>query len=381
MNAEKYQLFSDLYSGGSAMNLHLAEMKSNNRLVIVGGGLSGLTLAYRLKREKLDVTMLEAAPRLGGRIQTIAGKLGTPLELGATWFSDQHGQLTRLLDELGVGKYPQFSAGISLFQTKSFEPAQQFYVPAGDIPSYRVAGGTGALIDALSAQVPDATVRLNMRVSAIKGGDDGLTVQTVDGEIFSADLVALCVPPQLVAETISFTPGLPAAVRDVLPQVQTWMAGAVKFVVEYSTPFWREAGYSGMLYSHAGIITEMYDHTNKQEDRFGFTGFLAGGAVGYSQEVRQELVIRQLTGLLGEAAGKPVTYFDRVWGDDLVVAGSPVVTRPHQNQGHPALQAPYMNGKLFLCSTEVARNDPGYMEGAVDAATSTADKIVYRLKD
>lgn len=340
-----------------------------------------MTLAYRLRREKLDVTILEAAPRLGGRIQTITGTLGTSLELGATWFGDQHVQLNGLLGELGLEKYPQFSEGISLFQTKSFEPAQQFFVPAGDTPSYRIAGGTEALITALSACVPDVTVRLNMRVNAIKDADDGLIVETTAGELFGAHVVAVCIPPQLMAETITISPALPSSVRDVLPQVQTWMAGAVKFVVEYSSPFWREAGFSGMLYSHAGIITEMYDHTNKEEDRFGFTGFLAGGAARYSAEVRKELVLRQLTALLGEAAGTPAGYFDRVWNDDLVVSGDPVVVRPHQNQGHPALQGSYMNGKLFLCSTEVSQTDPGYMEGAVNAATLLAKKIAYQLRD
>ncbi|TDW99012.1 monoamine oxidase [Dinghuibacter silviterrae] len=366
-----------MYCSGFALRPQLAGMKSTKRVVIVGGGLSGMTLAYRLRKEKLNVTILEAASRLGGRIQTIAGKLGTPLELGATWFADQHSQLTGLLDELGLEKYPQFSEGISLFQTKSFEPAQQFHVPAGDIPSYRVAGGTEALIDALAGRLGSATVLINRRVNAIKDAEEGLIVETCGGEVFGAHLVVVCIPPQLAAATIAFSPELPSSVRDVLPQVQTWMAGAVKFVLEYATPFWREKGYSGMLYSHAGIITEMYDHTNKQEDRFGFTGFLAGSAAGYSPAVRQELVLHQLTVLLGEEAGKPTAYFDRVWNDDLVVSGHHVVVRPHQNQGHPSLQLPYMNGKLFLCSTEVAQRDPGYMEGAVYAATSVAERIAF----
>ena len=36
---------------------------------------------------------------------------------------------------------------------------------------------------------------------------------------------------------------------------------------KYKKPFWRENGYSVMLYSHAGIVTEMYDHTNFEEDK------------------------------------------------------------------------------------------------------------------
>src|SRR6185437_3877669 len=102
---------------------------------------------------------------------------------------------------------------------------------------------------------------------------------------------------------------------------------------------------------------------------------LAGGAAGYTREVRQELVLRQLTALLGEAAGRPAAYFDKVWNDDIVVSGEPMILRPHQNQGHPALQMPYMEGKLFLCSTEVSTEHPGYLEGAASAAKLVAEKI------
>ncbi|MCZ2101840.1 MAG: FAD-dependent oxidoreductase [Chitinophagales bacterium] len=94
----------------------------NERIIIIGGGLSGLTLAYLLSKRNIKATILEASDRLGGRIQTIKGNLETPMELGATWFSDMHPNLLALIDELGLQKYPQFSKGISLFQTKSFEP-------------------------------------------------------------------------------------------------------------------------------------------------------------------------------------------------------------------------------------------------------------------
>ena len=108
-------------------------MGANERIVIIGAGLSGLTLAYLLSKKNINATVLEASSRLGGRIQTTKGALLTPLELGATWFSDMHPNLLSLIDELGLQKFPQFSKGISLFQTKSFDPPQKFFVPPGCI--------------------------------------------------------------------------------------------------------------------------------------------------------------------------------------------------------------------------------------------------------
>jgi monoamine oxidase len=127
-----------------------------------------------------------------------------------------------------------------------------------------------------------------------------------------------------------------------------------------------------MVYSHAGIITEMYDHTNYEENRFGFTGFLAGGAAAYAPSTRQELVLEQLATLLGDAARAPTAYIDKVWTDAFVLAGNPGFQRPHQHNGHPLLHQPYLNGKLFFGGTETATAHSGYMEGAITAAKRLA---------
>ncbi|TZF84739.1 FAD-dependent oxidoreductase [Pedobacter sp. BS3] len=350
-------------------------MKSEERIIIIGGGLSGLTLAYLLSKRNSSAIVLEASSRLGGRIQTIKGALETPLELGATWFSDMHPNLLSLIDELGLQKYPQFSKGISLFQTKSFEQPQKFFIPEAENPSYRLAGGTQLLIDALAQNLPDKNICLNTKVAAIQETANGLLLETSGKEKLQADKVIICIPPQLTATQIRFSPELPEALYAVLPAVQTWMAGALKFVLEYESAFWRNEGYSGMLYSHAGIITEMYDHTNFEENKFGFTGFLNSGAATYPQEVRREFVLRQLAELLGEQALTPVAYFDKIWTDEFISAGAQVIQRPHQNNGHPLLQQGYMNGKLFFTGTETAAEFAGYMEGAVIAAKSAAQRI------
>lgn len=348
-------------------------MDAKARVVIIGGGLSGLTLAYLLQKKGIKAILLEGSSRLGGRIQTANGKLGTPLELGATWFADKHTHLSALIAELGLQKFPQFSKGITLFQTKSFEPPQQFFVPETEYPSYRIAGGTQVLTDTLAKNLQQPDIRLNAKVTALKEAGREIRIETAAGAELAAEIAVVCVPPQLAASQIAFSPELPAAVDAVLPAVQTWMAGAIKFTLEYATPFWRENGFSGMLYSHADIVVEMYDHTNFEENKFGFTGFLNGGAAGFSQEVRKANVLRQLSELLGNEAAHPTAYHDKVWNDEYLVQGNTLIERPHQNNGHPLLQAAYMNGKLFFCGTETATDYPGYMEGAVEAAIRVAN--------
>lgn len=351
-------------------------MIPNEKIIIIGGGLSGLTLAYKLSQQNIKATILEASPRLGGRIQTIKGNLETPLELGATWFSEMHPSLLSLIDELGLKKYSQFSKGISLFQTKSFEPPQKFFVPEAENPSYRIVGGTQILIDKLSEKVTSENIKLNIKVTGIKKVENELLLETSNGQKLYAGKVVLCIPPQLAGSQILFLPKLPDDVSGILPNVQTWMAGSIKFVVEYEEPFWRKNGYSGMLYSHAGIVVEMYDHTNFEENKFGFTGFLNSAACSYPQEVRKEFVLRQLAELLGKEALNPVAYFDKIWTDEFVSAGNQIIQRPHQYNGHRLLKQSYMNGKLFFSGTETATEYAGYMEGAVVSALRIANNFL-----
>ena len=353
-------------------------MKSNERIIIIGGGLSGLTLAYRLSQKKIKTTVLEASSRIGGRIQTVKGNLGTPMELGATWFSDMHLNLNSLIEELELKKYPQFSRGKSLFQTKSFEPPQEFFVPESENPTYRIVGGTQILINTLNQKLPSGTLRLNSKVTSITEVGDQLSVEIANEQNQFADKVILCLPPQLAGIQIKFTPNLPTDMSKILPEVQTWMAGSIKFALEYKEPFWRNAGYSGMLYSHCGIVAEMYDHTNFDQNKFGFTGFLNAGAISYSPEEREKLVLQHLEELLGKETLTSISYKDKIWVDEFVSGGKQLVQRPHQNNGHPLLQQSYLNKKLYFSGTETAVEFAGYMEGAVISAFNILAKLDFQ---
>ena len=51
------------------------------RVTVVGGGLAGLAAALDLVDSGWDVTVLEARPTLGGAVQTLPEREGTPLWL------------------------------------------------------------------------------------------------------------------------------------------------------------------------------------------------------------------------------------------------------------------------------------------------------------
>lgn len=71
------------------------------RIVIVGGGISGLAAAHRLIELGSDVTLIEAGPRLGGTIQT-HHRDGFLLERGPDSFISEKPEAVALAKRLGL---------------------------------------------------------------------------------------------------------------------------------------------------------------------------------------------------------------------------------------------------------------------------------------
>jgi len=73
------------------------------RVVVIGGGITGLTAAYRLSStpEALDITLVEASPRLGGKIRTSSFG-GVPVDEGADAFLARVPWAVDLCRELGL---------------------------------------------------------------------------------------------------------------------------------------------------------------------------------------------------------------------------------------------------------------------------------------
>src|SRR5262245_30460459 len=74
------------------------------RIVIVGAGISGMALAYRLRQRRPDlaVTLLESDSRPGGKIWTERHD-GYQVEVGPNGFLDNKSSTLELCRDLGLG--------------------------------------------------------------------------------------------------------------------------------------------------------------------------------------------------------------------------------------------------------------------------------------
>lgn len=358
-------------------------------IAIIGGGLSGLCAARRLQAVGLDVVLVEARERLGGRILT-ADETGAPsadgFDLGPSWFWP-HAQpdIAALVQELGLKSFPQYNDGDVIFERMSRETAWRYRATDQAPQSMRLVDGTGALIAALARSLPADRVVTGTRVTRVVLGaaDVTLTTSAPGGaeDAVVAEQVIAAVPPRLLAE-MGFAPAIDPETMQRWQDTATWMAPHAKFFAVYDRPFWREAGLSGTAQSFVGPMGEIHDATTASGTPalFGFLGVGADARASLGEAALTAACLAQLARLFGPAARQPRATLLKDWAADPLTA----TARDRNAGGHPQPStAPWVAGawrhRLSLCASETSSTEPGFMAGAVGAAYGAARDVMQRL--
>jgi len=269
-------------------------------VVVIGGGISGLAAAKKLKEKGFTIIVLEAQEKVGGRMRTDRS-LGVAFDEGASWIHGPNSNpITNLASQSGANTFHTSDDSIEVFdtngtaytdivlttsenqfesalnavrsvgtQTQSFQTVFNSLYPTqandrlwkymlsaflefntgGDISKLSSKffdddeeyGGTDLIITNGYDKVTDflATgldIRLNTRVSSIDYSDSKVNIST-NGNIIDADYVVVSVPLGVLKNNvITFTPSLPTNKIDAISN--TNIGNLNKFLLVWNTPFW-----------------------------------------------------------------------------------------------------------------------------------------------
>jgi monoamine oxidase len=227
-------------------------------------------------------------------------------------------------------------------------------------------------------------VRLSSPIEAIGHSREGVVVSGRSGEVRVGRCI-VAVPPSGWGH-IAFDPALPArhqALTDFMP-----LGSVIKLQLVYDRPFWRDAGYSGLVIDASGPFGFMVDNSTPDRPEGVLVTFLsAETADRWSDEalgpeaptLRRKALVEHVCTAFGPGGLAVVDYVDRDWrAVPWVHGGYSGIMRPGGwRHCGPALRAPV--GRVHWASAESAHEWNGYVEGALDAGSRAAAEVLAEL--
>ncbi len=354
-------------------------------ILIIGGGLSGLALAYKLHKSSRSFHLVEARNRLGGRVHAHLFKdkhKETYYDLGPAWFWPGQLRIDNLIDELRLEKFNQYSTGALSYEDNTGYVQRGKGISSME-GSYRLKGSLNALINALAANIPREKISLGLRARKICKDDviaSHLIHRTGQTTKINSNKVVLALPPRIAADSIDFKPKLSLSHLKAMNDIPTWMAGHAKVMAIYEHAFWRDQGLSGDAISRRGPMVEIHDASPPSGGPyalFGFIGVPANHRKGHETALL-DAAKAQLIRVFGNAANTPLDLILQDWAleDETATALDHEGLSHHPNYGRPSILKNLWDSRLILGSTETAPTFGGYLEGALEAAECVFDELM-----
>ena len=250
--------------------------------------------------------------------------------------------------------------------------------PGSGAQEFRVVGGTQRLSTTIASAL-GSRVRLNAPVVTVRNwnGVGPCELVTSSGTLRAKRVILALSPSQ--ANQIAFDPPLPSARAELQKQ---WPAAvdALKSMVVYPTPFWRNTGLSGQSYDFEpdGVHQLAWDNS-PPDGRVGVIGaFISQYGSSLTADARKAALVDEYVKSFGSPAAQPVGYYEHQWLGESYTRGciSPLAPNVLSRLGstlRPGL------GCIEWAGTETATIWNGYLDGAVRAGREAALRVLREI--
>ncbi len=399
-------------------------------VAVIGAGSAGVAAGRRLQSAKLNLIVLEARARIGGRAWTVKAG-GFPLDVGCGWlhsadknsFVQIAGQLSFAIDKTRPPWREQsFDTGFPLAERMDFikaldgfydraeqaakngrDSAANAYLEPGnrwnpmidaistyvngreldqvsiqDMDAYedseinwRIRRGYGALMAAYGAQCPLA---LNTQVTLIDHSGKRVRIETSRGTL-TASKVIVTVPTNLIAnESIRFHPRLPAK-AEAARGLPLGLADKVMLALEDPDALPKDGNLRG-----ATMRTAMGSFHLRPFGQPCIEGFFGGSFAQQLEDAGNGALaaaaIDEIVALLGsDFRRKLKPLAESRWAQDPFAHGSYSHALPGHAGKRAVLAAP-VDGRLFFAGEATSPNFFSTAHGARDSGERAAGEVL-----
>lgn len=238
----------------------------------------------------------------------------------------------------------------------------------------------------MAAKLPETAVKLRSPVKTIRQGSDGIFIETANpGQTFIAKRVVVSVPTCLYP-SIAFEPPLPDSKRTL--GESTALGCYSKAIFVFEKPWWREAGFSGIIECETGPIYFSRDTCSVEDGQYSITCFVVGDRgrewSKWSLTERRRIVSEQFKGVfsaVGVKSPEPVNIIIQEWIKQPWIWGAPSpVMMPGTMTDDSGKALREAVGNIHFVGTETSLLWKGYMEGAVRSGKRGADEVIKAFK-
>ena len=240
----------------------------------------------------------------------------------------------------------------------------------------RVQGGTQLIAIKLAECIGMHRIVFNAAVRSIKNTTGGYILEGNNIRVEATQVVVAMSPP--LASRIEYFPLLPAA-RDQLTQRMP-MGSIGKAIAAYKTPFWRDQGLNGQVFSDQGSTRATFDNSPPDASFGALMGFIEADEMrkldAKSENDVKVAILQDFVKYFGPKAMNTTDFVLQRWDNEEFSRGGPVAYGPPTVLTKFGLALRQSVNGIHFAGTETAEYWTGYMDGAIRSGERVASEIL-----